>query len=334
MIYRIPLLLALLGAQLLLVALVLLGTSGDEEARPFLALDAEKITRITVSGAEGAAVELIRAESGWTLGDGLPADADKVQGVIDKLTQGQATWPVATSADSRERFEVTAESHQRRVSFAAGDEVLAEVYLGTSPGFRQVHARVEGDDDVYSIDFAVHELPVDDGDWLDRSLFRAEAVTQVTLSDGSVLRRTADPAGDVADADADQAPEPGPRWLLDGGPADDAAAEQLIGRIERLTVLGLYDGAGDALEAAGSIGVVGATGDYRLEFRHDADNDEYVLTSDRFGGEFTVAAYLVEQILLPGSDLLPVPETPEPEGSDAQSPGSPLSGPAANTPPG
>jgi hypothetical protein len=301
MTYRIPLLLALLGIQVLLILLVTLAASGDQEPQPFLSIDPEAVTRVTVGGAGDAAVELIREESDWALGNGLPADADKVMNVIRKLGEGSATWPVATSAESRERFEVTAEKHQRRVSFFAGDELLAEIYVGTSPGFRRVHVRADDADAVYSIDFAVHELPTDSSEWLDRSLFRSEDVSRVTLPGGAVLSRA---SGEDA-------------WLLDGVPADAEAAEELVERIERLSVLGLYDGPEEALDAPRGLDVVSGSGEYRLEFRHDADDDEYVLTSDRYAGRFTVPAYAAEQILIEPDELMTDPEAAaSPEGAE------------------
>jgi len=61
-------------------------------------------------------------------------------GLIDKLEGAEAAWPVATSESSAERFEVSDAKFQRRIRFFADDAVVTELFLGTSPGFRRVHA--------------------------------------------------------------------------------------------------------------------------------------------------------------------------------------------------
>ena len=61
------------------------------------------------------------------------------------------------------------DSYQRRVQVLTGDETLADVYLGTSPGYRRVHARRADADDVYSIEFSNFEAGTDVSSWLKKS---------------------------------------------------------------------------------------------------------------------------------------------------------------------
>jgi hypothetical protein len=237
------------------------------------------------------------------MGDDLPADSNKIDGVITSLLEGSATWPVATSASSQERFEVTAESHQRRLAVESEGETVAEIFLGTSPGFRRVHARSSAGDAVYSIDFAVHEVPVDEDEWLDKKLLQTEEISEVTLSDGGKLLREADGDG----------------WLVDGTAADPEAVSRLIDRLEGLSVLGLHDGEPAEPGESRVIALVDAEGSHRLTLSHDEAEDEYVLTTDRFPGAFNVASYIAEQILIDASELLPEPEPePEPEAEEEE----------------
>jgi hypothetical protein len=288
---RLPLLAGILVLQLVLVVLIGFFGSSGETAEPFLDLESDRVTSVTIADGEGASVELTRNESGWVVA-GLPAGSDRIQGVLDSLLEESARWPVATSAGAQSRFEVTADSHQRHLTFGADGEVIAEVYLGTSPGFRRVHARREGEDAVYSIDFALHEVPVDAGEWLDKKLLVSEEVSTVALADGSRLTRN----------------DAGDGWLLDGAAADPDAARRLVERIEGLTVLGLHEGGMDDLKAPRVVVVEDAEGEHRLTFRHDEAEDRYVVTSGRIDGTFTVASYIAEQVLIGAEDVLPAPE--------------------------
>jgi hypothetical protein len=295
--YRNSLLLVLLVIQLLLVGLVSLLGSEAEDAAPLIEVDPEAVTGLTISDAQGGIVRLSKTAQGWRLAGDLPADSDKIVGVIETLAGDAARWPVATSTSSQERFEVTEDAHQRRIRVDADGETVAEVFLGTSPGFRRVHAREADSDAVYSIDFAVHEVPTDRSEWLNRSFLQTEGVVRVTLPEGGILARNPDGNG----------------WLLGGATTDSAAVTSYVERLEGLSVLGLYEGEEAELGAAQSVVVEDAQGSHRLTFRRDEDDDEYVLTSDRFEGNFNLASYIAEQILIRDADLLPAPtEEPSP----------------------
>lgn len=335
---RIGLLAALLVIQLVLVGVAIFAGGGNDGATPLLELESKAVTGVTISASDEDSVVLTRTADGWRVGE-LPADADKITDVIDKLSGGTASWPVATSEDSQERFEVTEEKHQRRVDFQDGDDVLATVYLGTSPGYRRVHARRDGEDAIYSIDFAVHELPTSVDDWLDKRLFASDSIRRIELPEGHVLEQAGDDAG----------------WTLDGAATDPEAVKRYLERFERLSVLGLYnpddgvskhDGAvqnegasqdegaspdeAAALGEASIVRVDTADGSRQLTFRFNESGDEYVLTGDRYPGEFRVASYVAEQILGDPSDLLPKPEAAdaaaaEPAGEtvpEAEAPGA------------
>lgn len=291
---RIPLLTGILVAQLVLIGLVAIGSTSDESAEPFLALDPQTVTGLIIRDSEGGEVVLTRSDQVWRLAQGLPADSGKVDDVLSSLAGGSVTWPVATSESSQERFEVAEDNYQRRVTFQNDGETAGEVFLGTSPGFRRVHARAAGSDAVYSIDFAVHQVPVDEDDWLDKKLLHTEEISAVTLSDGWHLERAGAGEG----------------WLVDGVAADPDAARRVIDRLQGLSVLGRFDGDEDSLGEPRTIDLVDAKGGQRLTLRHDEAEDQYVLTSDRFEGiDFSVAAYVAEQVLIDKEALLPKPET-------------------------
>ncbi len=297
---RLGLLGGLLAVQALIVAGVLVaGAVGpDEAAERLLPFESAAARSLEIATADER-VSLLRGDDGWQLDGGLPADDGKVGEVLEKLASASAAWPVATSAATAERFEVTEDNFQRRLVVGSDDGETATLFLGSSPGYRRVHARADGADEVYSIDFSNYEAPTDAGQWLDRQLLRPEgAVAGVSRDEGWALER-----GDDAD------------WLLDGAAADQEAAEKLIGRFEDLSVLGI---AGDDGEPAGSFTVRDDGGEYQLEFRFEEEEEDYSVSSSRVEGRFEVATYIAEQMLVDADELLPQADEPEADAGPAE----------------
>ena len=299
---RIGLLGGLLVAQVVIIAGLLLasGVGSDASAPHLLSFDPANVTKLSVSG-EGETVGMARDGDVWRLQSGapngapevLPADGGKISEVLDKLAGLDAPWPVATSDDSAERFEVTEGNHQRRLVIEDADGPVADLLLGTSPGYRRVHARLSGASEVYSIDFSNYEAPTDADQWLDKALLAAKGqVSSVMLEDAWQLARQDD------------------GWLIDGAPADAEAADDLVRRFTGLRVLGTSgeqaDAAGDADaagEPAGVFVVTDEAGEHRLTLYHEAEEDDYSLTSDRVAGRFELATYIAEQMLADPADL-------------------------------
>ena len=285
---RIGLLGGLLAAQAVIIAGLLLasGMGSDAGASQLLAFEPANVTELGVSGEEGA-VQLTRDGEAWRLADGLPADGGKISELLADLSDLDAPWPVATSDDSAERFEVTEGNHQRRLLIEDEDGPVADLLLGTSPGYRRVHARLSGESEVYSIDFSNYEAPTDPDQWLDKALLAAKGeVSSVVLEDAWQLARQ------------------GGEWQIDGAPAEAEAADDLVRRFTCLRVLGTADGEDDADgEPAGAFVVTDEDGEHRLTLFHEAEEDDYSLTSDRVAGRFEVATYIAEQMLADPADL-------------------------------
>ena len=295
-----------LAIQLGLVAVLLAARAGSDVApEPFLNFDADSVDSVTVANAEGD-IRLAKGENGWQLPDGVPADGDKVKTALDKLAEADGGWPVANSAATAERFEVTEDNHQRHIQLAAGDDTLADFYLGTSPGYRKVHARRADDDAVYAIGFANYEAGVTASDWLDRSLLQAEGtITGLRRVDGFGLAKDDDGDWTVANGEA-------PAGGLDAG-----KTETLAGRFTGLSVLGISDAdLPDAPHVAFSLD--DEAGELLLSvyrFRQapadeagEADEDaevryDYVATSNRVTGTYEISSYVAEQMDVTLADL-------------------------------
>ena len=175
---RVGLLVALLVVQVLVIGtLWLIQRGGEPAAQKLLDFAPEQITRIEIDerGESGdASVSLQRQAAGWTVDD-HPVDGEKLTQLLDKLSSLDGPWPVATTAAARDRFEVTEETYQKRVRLLADEAAVATLLLGTSPGFKRIHARRLGDDEVYSVALTSLDLPTRAEDWLDKSLLAADS---------------------------------------------------------------------------------------------------------------------------------------------------------------
>jgi len=256
------------------------------------------------AGAEAAATEAASSEA--PVGD-VPADLDKVDKLLEKLAGLKAPWPVATSATARERFEVTDENRQRLVRLQSGGQTAAELLLGTSPGFRRLHVRIPGMDEVYEVDLTHFELSVSADEWVDRALLAAAGDVAAVAREGFWRLARSDDG-----------------WMLDDGAADSAAAEQMAARFANLRVLGVAETAGEsaAAEPVAVFVVTDTEGQHRLSLYAVADAAEYVLVSDRQPGRYRLAAFVAEQLLVEDAALLPAATADEAAG-DAEAEADP-----------
>jgi len=279
---RIAWLAGLLVVQLLIVAALLMGRGDFRQPDQGTLFDFDRaaIDRLVITESENQ-VELARRDAQWQLPDTVPADAAKIEDLLDKLAALRAPWPIATTAGAQARFEVAEGNHQRRVRLETGGQAVAELYLGTSPGFRRLHARLPGRDEIYEVELTHFQLPANPDEWLDRGLLQAQGEIAAIAREG-VWRLARSDEG----------------WMLEDGAADSSAAEQLAARFANLRVLGLADADELAADLPAAVFVVtDAAGPHRLSIRGDDESTEYVVESDRVTGGFRLAAFIAEQLL-------------------------------------
>jgi hypothetical protein len=138
-----------------------------EQLVPF---DPWLLDEIHIGDEQGNEAVLLKAGDRWILPDltGLSVSPD----LIDKLLQGvihaQTSWPVATTMASRQRFQLTDYNFQRRLTLIGNGELLGTIYLGSSPGFKKVHARNSTQDAIFTIPYNSFDASGIDSDWLDK----------------------------------------------------------------------------------------------------------------------------------------------------------------------
>jgi hypothetical protein len=245
--------------------------------KPMVPFDHERIDVIYVGDEFDNETVLSKFGQRWSLPEleNLPADSAMVDRLLEAITAGDGSWPIAHSVAARQRFRVASYHYRRRVSLLEGETILGTFLLGTSPGFRKIYARNEEQDAIYGILLAAHDAPGNSGAWLDRKLLQTRAPLRITADTYSLQRE-------------------GTGWLSGiGGVPDERELEALLSTLRDLQIDGLASGdAQRDLAAAESdmvLVVESLAGKVTLElFHHDG---EHYIHSNEYPLFFTLSAY-------------------------------------------
>ncbi len=168
----------LLLAQVVLAVAVNLT---DEEYGAFhaqeklLAFDKQSVDGVRIEDGEKSLV-LKKRDGKWLLpesGD-FPAGQGSVEGLLDKLAAMEKGWPVATTGSAARRFKVDEEQFERKLVLLSGDDLLATLYVGSSPGFRKVYVRPSDEDAIYAVAFNTWEASPKADDWIDKAILKLD----------------------------------------------------------------------------------------------------------------------------------------------------------------
>ena len=276
----------LLAAQLILVLVVWgLGQRDTEAPQAFLSFDSATVDKLSISDGE-TSVELLRIGEEWKYGDDVPANKSKIEDVLKKLGNTSAGWPVGATGSAAERFEVTDNLFQRRLVAKAGEVLVADIYLGTSPSFRKVHARHASGGPVYSIDFSNYEVGAEENEWLDKGLFRPQGSIAGLERKGQFVTTKRNGT-----------------WISGGDDLNQSEINKLAARFEGLSVTEPSD---FQLPTDPWIqySLDDEEGTQLLSIYRVSDENNYVITSDRTTGVYGLSSFVAEQLDVQLSDLL------------------------------
>ena len=276
----------LLAAQLILVLVVWgLGQRDAEAPQAFLSFDSAIVDKLSISDGE-TSVELLRIGEEWKYGDDVPANKSKIEDVLKKLGNTSAGWPVGATGSAAERFEVTDNLFQRRLVAKAGEVLVADIYLGTSPSFRKVHARHASGGPVYSIDFSNYEVGAEENEWLDKGLFRPQGSIAGLERKGQFVTTKRNGT-----------------WISGGDDLNQSEINKLAARFEGLSVTEPSD---FQLPTDPWIqySLDDEEGTQLLSIYRVSDENNYVITSDRTTGVYGLSSFVAEQLDVQLSDLL------------------------------
>lgn len=302
-------LVGLLVLQLILAVGLLLNANRDESdyaPGPLLAFAASRLDKIVIGDGEDE-VTLAKQDDAWQLPtlDNLPVDGGQLEALLNKLATLQTTWPVATTSGSHARFEVGDDNHQRRIQLYQGDEPEAELLLGTSPGFRQVHARKPGDAEVYSVPINTYEVPAQADDWLDKKFLAIPGITAIKGADFRLIQQ--DNTWVLADGNGDE---------VNADKVDSAKTGQLARALNALTVTGIARNPPDfATEAVITLEIT--SGENTRHYHFLAQDEAYYVKPDHQQQVFTMSQYEYDRVaIVQWSDFLAEAEETEVEGTE------------------
>lgn len=229
----------LLLVQLGLVAFTQITGRTDMSASPetpLLAVKSGEITGLTIFGPKKEKVVLAKRNGSWLLPEtfDLPADQKMVTTLIDKLEAMKQGFVVASSKDAAKRFKVGEDNFERHLVVQHNDTVVGDIFIGTSPSFRQVHVRKAGSDNIVAVDLSTYELETTGDKWLDKTLLQVsdKDLAGIDYADFSLNRKKSEKK------------ESPPVWQLadsDNAQLDTKAIEDLANAITSLTITSVID---------------------------------------------------------------------------------------------
>jgi len=156
-----------------------------QSGQKLMALDAETVDRIIIRGEEGKRVELLKDGDKWFLPDldRFPVAPQPAKALVTKVADLAKGWPIATSSSAADRFKVGAEKFERKLTFFEGQREIGALFIGSSPSFRKVNARVSGEDEIYNIPFNSYEASAKPEDWEDKDFLKLgnEDIVRATM---------------------------------------------------------------------------------------------------------------------------------------------------------
>jgi len=157
-----------------------------EKAEAMLAFEFDKIDKVKVEGSDKKTIEVLKKDGKWILPSlfNFPIAKEKVDQVIKALAEVKRSWPMGNTKAAGKQFEVTDEKFERKITFFTGDKSKT-LYLGNSPSYRKVFARLDDEDKTYSIEFNAMDAAVEAKDWADHDLYKMERnkITTVKFPD-------------------------------------------------------------------------------------------------------------------------------------------------------
>ncbi|MCG8066665.1 MAG: DUF4340 domain-containing protein [Candidatus Thiodiazotropha taylori] len=304
----------LLTAQLLLAVGMGLSDrslSAGTEPVALLGFDANSVDRIALEGPDDAKVVLARSGSSWVLPDAdqFPANSQKVQQLFERLASLKSTAPVAASASARERFKVSDEQFERRITLSKGNDTLARLYLGSSPGMRLIHARNEASDAIHAVKMAAYDVPVKASDWEDKSVLTLSktAINAIDVNGLHIKRSASGTDSDKANGDSKQSPAWQAEGMTEGQQLKTDAVDKLAGLLADLQfekVLGQeakdeYGLAEPVLELSLSLDDMARDDNETLGYRlgKTRDKEEYTLKVSNRPEYFRLASYKAKPLI-------------------------------------
>lgn len=154
------------------------------QTQPLLAVNQNEVDKLVIAEGQNS-VTLQKVNNHWQLPQvqQLPVDEQKLTALLDKLAASQLVWPVTTTSSSHERLEVSEQKFQRKISVYKADHSVAEFYLGTSPSFKKIHLRKQGENAIYAVGLSAFDFYSSAPNWLKKDLLALSDVQSISSAE-------------------------------------------------------------------------------------------------------------------------------------------------------
>lgn len=254
---------------------------------PFLTITSTEVTSIDISAPEKKRVTLKKGTGGWIMPDNFNgrADAQKVDELLQKLSEVKQGLAVATSPAAAQRFKTSPDNFERHLVIQENDTKVGDFYLGTSAGFRYSHVRKADQDDIITIPLSTFEVEAENDQWLDKNQLHLQKneITTVRLGDLNLVKDDKN-------------------WQLKDNSDEDlniSEIEKLIDKISSIAVQSIVDP-----ETVSSLFekepvtqvTITSTDKGEIVFTFSKQDDHHVLRASNNENYFKVNSWLVESL--------------------------------------
>lgn len=277
-------------------------------------LEVTDFVALAIMDVDGEAIVLRRVDGDWVLpeADDYPADASKIEPVIDKILGLNSSRLVTRTAASHGRLQVSADGFVRRLDFETADGAKHTIYLGSSPSYGATHFREEGRDETYLTDqLTTYETSPEANSWIDTSY--------VTVAEDDIVRMSLENGNGSFDFTKDEDGD----WTMAGLGSDETLDEKQVGNVVRRSAslkmvapLGKEELDDYAMHQPNALVLV-ETADGTITLRvgaQDPNDNSYVVASSVSEYYVRVSEFSVKDLVeSTREDFLEEPPTPTPE---------------------
>jgi Domain of unknown function (DUF4340) len=275
------------------LAAILFFTDTDSGAfianEKLLDLNYDALEKIVIEESGDKTLVLQKQDKTWKLPGyfDFPASGEKLDRVFGKLFETQVGWPVATTESAEKRFKVAANEFERKLAFSTAG-ANATLYLGTSPGFKKIHARIDGENSIYGVDFSAYQASTKPIDWADQTILQVpRAEIEAIEIAGLALNRSED------------------KFVIAGLAAGEEAVESEVqSLVTSASTIGFQEVLGKTADPSYQLDppvldlIVVKKGGERITYRYGKlkDQEDFVLKPSNSEFYFKVAKYNVERL--------------------------------------
>lgn len=136
--------------------------------------DLSSVNKIAIFEKDQPTLNFEKVNNQWVLSDkkDLALSAEKLKPLTETLMQSKKSFPVGKTTLAAKQFKAVEGDFERKIVFSKDDAAIKTLFVGSSPTFKKVHARVDGDDNTYVISANAYELSTKPLDWFDKEFLQ------------------------------------------------------------------------------------------------------------------------------------------------------------------